>query len=79
MDFLDLVEVFFAVTDYTQEYLFMDTDLALFAALLIFMGGIIFWVLMIVAFITGACRLVRKGYWAVIDMRRGVVIPHGER
>lgn len=79
MDFLDLLKVFFAVTDYTQEYLFMDADLALFAALMIFMGGIIFWIFLTVAFITGSCRLIRKGYRAVIDMRRGVVIPHGER
>lgn len=78
-DFLDLLAFFFALHDYTQEYLMLSSDTAAIAALLVFGGGVFFWCMVIFMFFTGAFRLVRRGMWAVIDMTTpepAVELPH---
>lgn len=46
----------------------MDSDLVPLFAILLFVGGILFWVGLVFAFFVGAFRLVMRGIWAVMDV-----------
>lgn len=80
MDFLDFLSAFFQVHDYTQEYLMLDSDLAGLAALLLFLGGIVFWLILIFAAVVGVCRGIKRLYDSARDVFSGqrVSIPHNK-
>ena len=77
---LDVLSLFFTVHDYTQEYLMLTSDLAAFAAILVFMGGIVFWLMLMFAAVLGLCRGVKRLYDSARDVFAGrrVSIPQNE-
>lgn len=60
----------------------MESEYVPLIALLLLTGGVLFWFGVVFMFFVGMFRLVRKGVWAVLDMRptkaSGGVIPHVE-
>lgn len=56
---IDLITILFNIQD-TLEGLGMTADLAIFAAIMIFVGGLVFWVLMAVAGLNALYRGVTR-------------------
>lgn len=60
----------------------MDSEYVPLLALCLLAGGVIFWLFLIGAILLGGCRLVRRGFWAVIDLLPakgdGGSLPHVE-
>lgn len=55
-DILDLVAILFSVLDLTERYTFMASDYIGWFALIIFLGGIAFWLMVLAGLALGFCR-----------------------
>lgn len=80
MDFLDLVSAFFTIHDYTSEIPMISTDLAAFVALLIFFGGIVFWLMILIAIVLGVGRGIVRLWHSAIEVisDRRVSVPQSD-
>jgi len=67
MDFLDLVLILSDLHDLTTENL-MSNDTAGLLAILLFAGGLIFWLYVVLMVCVGIFRGTRRLYWTVRDM-----------
>lgn len=66
VDTLDLLGILFNIQD-TLEGIGMGADLAVFAAIMIFVGGLVFWVLMACAGLHAMYRGILKAWDAAYD------------
>lgn len=77
---LDAFSVLFEYDNLTEEYLPMY-DYAGLAALALFLGGIMFWFLVLLAVVVGVARGIKRVYDSGRDLlgRGGSSLPHIER
>lgn len=68
VDTLDLLGILFSVQD-TLEGIGMGADLAVFAAIIIFVGGLVFWVLMVCAGLHAMYRGILRLWDVAYDAR----------
>ena len=67
----------------TLRGLDMDSEYVPLLAICLLAGGVIFWLFLIGATLLGGCRLVARGFWAVVDIlpnrhASGGSLPHVE-
>jgi TM2 domain-containing membrane protein YozV len=67
MNLLDILAVMSGVHDLTLEYSMLE-DHAGFLAILLFMGGLLFWFILLVGAVVGVCRGIKRLWDTVRDM-----------